>query len=868
MKRILIWSLVILLFLNHTALVYADEVSEAGEISEADEEHEAEEVSDETIDLVDVFYTKTTEADHSLHVPFNRSWFRNDARVYNHDLAKLSLGLATSAFRPESPLSKKSQPADYNLRSFLDQAGFANLRSDDYDKDPSKYTVSTVMGHQTVGDGEDSFELIAVGICGQGYADEWESNLSVGTGKNPTGFSSAAHLVYDRVFGYISENHLKGKMKIWVSGFSRAAAVSNITASLLSDSDTFSQENVFAYTFATPMTVRDKEPKSYENIFNICGKMDPVTNIPFADWGYSRYGITFSTPAMETDSDFWTKRKKADEVYKEVTGISYWANPDISGQLRVLIDCLLHICPDVETYHKSLEKYLISLWEKHDAVSLMTRLLEMAEDPVLINDDNRLEANILMNQISYLLLDYVGTQNAFRRFNQNASVGANFMQAHTPELYVSWVFSVDDAAELYSDSVNYTLLYVNGDTEVTLSRDDKVLETLETGESNLDSHHYLGVRDHKITVLIPRDHKYTISMRSNREQTVEVFEADFQVGRHAPEETLKYSSNMKTDDVMTVKYDVSSRTLIPDRSSIAFTHYEQEKSITRVDLMLNAYSYSETVTWRDLVLFFLMTAVLSVITVLFVISLLSMWIRHRYKRKRGFIPEDTRFRPLPIICFFLILEVFLTKEFLTALYNISPSEINSFKIVIGALILIIAFYGYRRKKNRFHRMIIYAAALLTGADVMMTTSITVGAVLYIAAYILLCVNYAREDRPGIFRILIWIALSAAAICFLMSKVEGDFGYLFYLAALYIISGTALVVTSFTHSARISRGSFLLFTAGILIVLNTAWGNNFFLHFGSAALHYIAMCIVASAGSGFTLPTLVPEYASGPEEKPA
>ena len=164
-------------------------------------------------------------------------------------------------------------------------------------------------------------------------------------------------------------------------------------------------------------------------------------------------------------------------------------------------------------------------------------------------------------------------------------------------------------------------------------------------------------------------------------------------------------------------------------------------------------------------------------------------------------------------------------------------------------------------------MIIYAAALLTGADVMMTTSITVGAVLYIAAYILLCVNYAREDRPGIFRILIWIALSAAAIYFL-SKVEGDYGYLFYLAALYIISGTALVVTSFTHSARISRGSFLLFTAGILIVLNTAWGNNFFLHFGSAALHYIAMCIVASAGSGFTLPTLVPEYASGPEEKPA
>ena len=857
MNRILIWSFVLLLFLNQVTLVYADEVSQADKASEADRG------SEESLDLTDIFYAKTTLEDCTLHVPFNASWFRNDARIYNHDLAKLSLGLATSAFRPESPLSKKSQPADYNLRAFLEQAGFDHLRSDDYDKDPSKYTVSTVMGHQTIGDGEDSFELIVIGICGQGYADEWESNLSVGTGKNPTGFSSAAHLVYDRVFGYISENHLKGKMKVWVSGFSRAAAVSNITASLLSDSDTFSQENVFAYTFATPMTVRDTEPKLYENIFNVCGKMDPVTNIPFADWGYSRYGITYYTPAVETDSDFWQKREKADVIYKEILGIAFWANPDMSGQMRVLMDCLLHICPDVETYHNSLEKYLISLWEKHDAVSVMTRLLEMAEDSILINDDNRVEANILMNQIFHLLLDYIGAENSFRRFNQKASVGANLMQAHTPELYVSWVFSADDPEDLYSDLFNYTTLYVTGDTKVTICRDNKVLETLETGESNMESHHYLSIRDFKTTVLIPRDQDYEVSIHSNAEQTVEVFEAGFQVGRQAPEETLKYSSDMKTGDVLTISYSASGRTITPSGSVVSFTDYQQEKSHTSMDLLLNAYSFPENVTWRDLVLFFLMTAVLLVTAVLFIISLVSMWIRHRYKRKRGFIPKDMRFRPLPIICFFLIQELFLAKEFITALYDPSPGQIINFKFLIGGLLLIIAIYGYRRRKNRFHKMIIFAVVLLSGADIMMTTSIAAGAVLYIAAYILLCVNYAWEDRPGIFRILIWIALSAAAIRFLM-RIEGDFGYLWYLAVLYIITGTALVVTSFTHSARISRGSFLLFVAGILIVLNTAWGNNFFLHFGSAALHYIAMCIVAGAGSGFTLPTMVPEYVSEAE----
>ena len=248
----------------------------------------AEEGNEETVELTDTFYVITTQEDRTLRVPFDRSWFKNDARVYDHNLAKLSLGLATSAFRPNKKIVRENQQADYYARSFLDQAGFTDLRSDDYDKDPSMYTVSTVMGHQIVGEGDDAFELIALGICGQGYMDEWESNLSIGTGKNPDGFSAAAHLVYDRVFGYISENHLKGKMKIWLSGFSRAAAVSNITASLLSDSDTFSQETVFAYTFATPMTVRDTQPKLYENIFNICGKMDPVPNVPFADWGYSR----------------------------------------------------------------------------------------------------------------------------------------------------------------------------------------------------------------------------------------------------------------------------------------------------------------------------------------------------------------------------------------------------------------------------------------------------------------------------------------------------------------------------------------------------------------------------------------------------
>ena len=72
-----------------------------------------------------------------MHVPFSKFWFDADARVYNHDLAKASLGLVTSAFRPNPQLTEEGFAADYNVRSFLDQAGFADLRSDDYDKIPA-----------------------------------------------------------------------------------------------------------------------------------------------------------------------------------------------------------------------------------------------------------------------------------------------------------------------------------------------------------------------------------------------------------------------------------------------------------------------------------------------------------------------------------------------------------------------------------------------------------------------------------------------------------------------------------------------------------------------------------------------------------
>ena len=57
--------------------------------------------------------------------------------------------------------------------------------------------------------------------------------MTAGTGDIHEGFMSAAQLVIDRLAGYIATRGLQGTIKVWISGFSRAAAVSNVVAGTL-----------------------------------------------------------------------------------------------------------------------------------------------------------------------------------------------------------------------------------------------------------------------------------------------------------------------------------------------------------------------------------------------------------------------------------------------------------------------------------------------------------------------------------------------------------------------------------------------------------------------------------------------------------
>ncbi len=823
------------------------------------------------------FYVLTTQRNRTMEVAFNRDWFRQDARNYSHDLAKLSLGLATSAFRP-SAAERSNVQADRNLSSFLTEAHFTDLRSDDYDKNPDMYTISTVMGHQKIG----SFELIAVGVCGQGYMDEWESNFSIGRGEVHDGFSRSAQLVFDRICGYIAENHLEGPYRLWISGFSRAAAVSNVTAAMCSDSSMFSDADVFAYTFATPRTTRSEDCHKYANIFNIVGKADPVPCVPFADWGFDRYGQTFYTPALETDSDFSAKRIKANRIYKDLTGIEYWTNADANAMLRTILTYALTICPSAEIYYNSLQPELIRLWEDRSPLNILSRLLEIAKNPVLINEETREEANSLLNYVSMLIYDYSSYKSVFSRWNNSASTVANLMQSHTPELYISWVFSADSGKELYSESLDYTMLYSDGMSKVSLIHNGNVIETIdpvftiENGEqkelipeqerTSPEGNVYLNYSDDQISILIPRDDTYTVVLTPGCDIPCStLFEVNYTVGRQTPENAVSTNFDLQEGTDLSITYQTDSEPVYSaDQASSEIIRYKEQLDVTNSKLINNIRTRMNKSSWREAVIAIIGMLTIAAAICVFTLAYIIGWFRFKLKVRKGWLPASTKFRAYPFICVLHILFLFVVMEFTRALIPDSAESITRFKMWIALLTCFLAFAGMVTRKTHLTLFIFVGTCSLCAADLVTSRSLAAGGALHTAANVLLAYAFIKNEKPERAQIIIWFIAMAVAIVTMLS-VEGNYGMMRLLAVAYVAAAVTMVISSFLMPKRTFSGALILFISGLLLMRNEISGVTFTRHLLSLGTFYTGLSLLASTGTQTALPRLVPDTASEKKE---
>ena len=400
--------------------------------------------------------------------PYSDDYFSSSGEL-SLDLARSSFGLAVSAFRNDG----YDLPDQYE--TFLKAAGFTDIVSFGYDQPTSPDSLSGVIAQKKIGD----VTLIAAVPCGQGYGKEWAGNFTVGSGDIHEGFEKAAGIFEKEILDYIREHDIDGSCKLWLTGFSRASAVSNITAAGMIDSGLF--EDVFAYLFAVPRTTKNPKNASgviYPGIYNFCGKYDPVTQIPLESWGFEHYGLDFYTPAQENDPAYAQKARETADVYFRLTDGTFYNNPEVNHQLHMIIEFIGEMFPTNEAFAEKLQDKLVNVVMEQNLDNFLLLLTEAVEQMEDLDQREKYSSEILIRYLSYIMSQHIGEEDKQvkeGRWDPDASITENLMREHLPSIYLSWLFSSDSIQDLLAEDIISRTISIRGDADVEVMKDGRVI---------------------------------------------------------------------------------------------------------------------------------------------------------------------------------------------------------------------------------------------------------------------------------------------------------------------------------------------------------------------------------------------------------
>ncbi len=346
---------------------------------------------------------RSSALDHDITRDFyyTEDFFRTDGRTYNHELAKMSLGLVASGFSThESDKYWHSGTNDGvgredNVLAAYETLGFDNPKVYSYAAylNSTEDKVACSFARKTFSTKGAVTTVVPVVLRGGGYGAEWSSNFVVSAGKDPGsthyGFRRAAEKVYDQLKAYLAEESEKGELgtvKLWIVGYSRAAATANLlTAKVcnhLSDdmSAVMFDSNVFAYTFATPAALTADEEgdwswdyhqntsdtllPTFDNkescIHNIIYSGDIVPRVPLDDWGFYRNGIDYYLPATRQDADI----QQLNSIYRGITGTDFdFADLATTSEVSADENAFAAVCGSVGWYRLQYQEALSDIMQ-------------------------------------------------------------------------------------------------------------------------------------------------------------------------------------------------------------------------------------------------------------------------------------------------------------------------------------------------------------------------------------------------------------------------------------------------------------------------------------------------------------------------
>ena len=644
--------------------------------------------------------------------PYSDDYFSEPSGRFQPELAKASMGLAVSAFRNNKGVMENQ------YATYLEGAGFSDIYSFGYDQETSKDTLSGVIAHKKIGD----HTLIAAVPCGQGYRNEWAGNLEVGDEERHVGFNKAAGIMEKEILSYIEEHQLEGPLKLWMSGFSRASAVSNLTAADMIDSGLF--EDVYAYLFAVPRTTKDPDCSDYTGIYNICGKFDPIPQIPAQAWGYERYGTDLYTPAVEMDSQYLPLASKAWDVSEEFMGEDFWYNPEVNYQLHLMIEFLCELFPTNAEYARKLQDNLMEIWGEPNEDTFLYILIDAMSQLEDLDSRQEYSSEIFVDYLTYVISSYLkADQSQVRKgyWNPDQSVAENVMREHMPYTYIDWIFSDNDIEPLYYGPETTRRAYFDGDVDVEVLKDGYMISGIDhNGDwiippedqitiSNLSAN-VLMTRNGTLTMLcLPFDGDYQVRIKAHRDGAI--------VFCHVlctPEQTFGMMDTFYAlsgeKGTYLLDYDpLNEEFLLSTEGDLEYSLYEVPYEYSTTMIMAEESATSSHITIPELLAIISFTG-LFVILLLFVCMIIA--IVHLIRKKKRGKKYSHWFVIVPHL---MLIAVFtaLTLYFAVNLFTITMLR-QGFAFITMVVIVMLSLRGLIRKRC-VRNVVILAVILAAGA---------------------------------------------------------------------------------------------------------------------------------------------------------
>lgn len=245
-----------------------------------------------------VFYKCSDSMTDSENIPMSYHWsdtyFEGSSSEFSLPLADMTLCMEM-AMGPRAMSWDDNQftDGDVNIRALATELGFYDFQEYDLTS-PSKAegTIGTFIATRDMTDEKGPYKLVFAGGRGLMYNLEWYQNMYVGSTGDHTGFSQTADNFKARIDAYLQRFSSDERVKLWITGYSRTAAVANLTAARYDQEGTYAGDNLFAYCFATPQGTTDTgaHDAKYDNIHNFVNTADLVPKVAMSEWGFTRYG--------------------------------------------------------------------------------------------------------------------------------------------------------------------------------------------------------------------------------------------------------------------------------------------------------------------------------------------------------------------------------------------------------------------------------------------------------------------------------------------------------------------------------------------------------------------------------------------------